>query len=113
MTTNAHQNGSVTQQTSRTKADELRKSGHFEEAVIEYALVWPEGDVWTGWGYAHCLRKVGRCKEALEVAKAVHSLDSDFRFGRSISRTRRTSRSATRATCSWSAPTSTLSTRQR
>jgi tetratricopeptide (TPR) repeat protein len=84
MTTNAHQNGSVTQQTSRTKADELRKSGHFEKAVEEYALVWPDGDVWTGWGYAHCLRKVGRCKEALEVAKAVHSLDPDFRFGRSI-----------------------------
>jgi len=84
MTTNAHQNGSLTQQTSRTKADELRKSGHFEEAVAEYALVWPDGDVWTGWGYAHCLRKAGRCKEALEVAKAVHSLDPDFRLGRSI-----------------------------
>jgi tetratricopeptide (TPR) repeat protein len=84
MSTNAHQNGSVTQQTSRAKADELRKSGRFEEASAEYALLWPDDDIWTGWGYAHCLRKAGRCKEALEIAKAVHSLDPDFRFGRSI-----------------------------
>lgn len=84
MSTNAHQNGSVTQQTSRAKADELRKSGRFEEASAEYALLWPDGDIWTGWGYAHCLRKAGRCKEALEIAKAVHSLDADFRLGRSI-----------------------------
>jgi len=74
----------VTQQTSRAKADELRKSGRFEEASAEYALVWPDGDIWTGWGYAHCLRKAGRCKEALDIAKAVHSLDPDFRLGRSI-----------------------------
>lgn len=69
---------------TRAKADELRKAGLFEQAVSEYARVWPDGDIWTGWGYAHCLRKLGRSNEALGIARAVHSLDSTFKFGRSI-----------------------------
>ena len=84
MLTSVHQTGSLKQQNSRAKADELRKSGRFAEAATEYALLWHDGDPWTGWGYAHCLRKLRRSNEALDVARDVHALDPDFRFGRSI-----------------------------
>ena len=71
-------------QKTREKADGLRKSGCFKEAAAEYAALWPDRDVWTGWGYAHCLRKVGRSKEALAIASEVHELDPGFVLGRSI-----------------------------
>ena len=80
----ASQTGSTMQQRSRAKADELRKAGHFDEAAKEYAALWPDDDPWTGWGYAYCLRKLNRAREALEIAAAVHELNPEFRFGRSI-----------------------------
>src|SRR5688572_107534 len=83
MQTSAHRTG-PRQQTSREKADELRKAGRFEEAASEYSEIWPDGDLWTGWGYAQSLRKLGRCAEGLAVAREVHALDSDFLLGRSI-----------------------------
>src|SRR6266702_3215112 len=69
---------------TRATADELRKSGRFDEAAQEYAALWPDGDKWTGWGYAFCLRKLGRSQDALRVAREVHTLDHDFPMGRSI-----------------------------
>lgn len=83
MQTNARRNGPM-KQTTRAKADELRKAGLLDDAVSEYSHLWPDGDPWTGWGYAHCLRKLGRSKEALAVAREVHSLDPEFVLGRSI-----------------------------
>ncbi len=74
--------GSMKEQ--RAKADDLRRNGRFEEAAHEYAALWPDGDRWTGWGYAHCLRKLGRTSEALGVAREVQALAPDFRFGRSV-----------------------------
>jgi len=69
---------------SRAKADELRKGGRFDEAAQEYAAIWPDGDKWTGWGYAFCLRKLGRSQDALRVAEELHSIDHTFPMGRSI-----------------------------
>jgi tetratricopeptide (TPR) repeat protein len=80
----AHHSGSVNNQSRRAKAESLRKNGQLEEAAAEYAQIWPDGDAWTGWGYAYSLRKLGRLQEALEVAREVYRLKSDFRYGRSI-----------------------------
>jgi tetratricopeptide (TPR) repeat protein len=84
MLTRVPRTGPMTQQRTRAKTDELRRSGHFDEAAKEYAALWPDGDPWTGWGYAHCLRKLGRTREAIEVAREVHTLAPDFRLGRSM-----------------------------
>jgi tetratricopeptide (TPR) repeat protein len=71
-------------QIQRARANDLRKSGQLEEAAKEYAAMWPDGDVWTGWGYASCLRKLGRTSEAIEVAREVHRIAPEFRFGRHV-----------------------------
>ena len=84
MLTSALRTGPMKQQRPRAKADELRRSGRFDEAAKEYAALWPDGDPWTGWGYAYCLRKLGRSSEAVEVAREVHTLAPAFRFGRSM-----------------------------
>ncbi len=68
----------------RTRADELRKSGHFDEAAAEYAAIWPDSDPLIGWGYAHCLRKLGRTQDAIKVARDVHTMAPDFRLGRDV-----------------------------
>ena len=84
MQTNDLRHGSTNHQTARARADKLRKGGQFEQAAIEYAALWPDGDLWTGWAYAHCLRKTRRYKDAYAAAQDVHALDPDFRPGRSI-----------------------------
>lgn len=84
MSTSIHQGGQQTSQGSRAKADELRKNNQFEEAAAEYALIWPDGDRWTGWGYAHCLRKSRQSERALEVARDLYQLEPEFRLGRSV-----------------------------
>jgi tetratricopeptide (TPR) repeat protein len=70
--------------TSKSKADELRKSGKFDAAAAEYGRNWPSSDKWAGWGYAFCLRKLGRTEDAFDVITAVLKLDPAFRFGRSL-----------------------------
>lgn len=68
----------------RAKAEALRKDSLFKEAADEYAQVWPDGDPWTGWGFAYCLRKLGQLEEALDVIRQVYRLKSDFQHGRSL-----------------------------
>jgi tetratricopeptide (TPR) repeat protein/cold shock CspA family protein len=68
----------------QTKADELRKAGQFDQAAAEYASVWPNGDRWTGYWYAYCLRKAGRHQQAYAVAKEVYAFDPQFKAGQSI-----------------------------
>ena len=84
MQTNVHRSGQMKQPMTRTKADEFRKAGRLDDAVSEYRQLWPDEDLWTGWGYAYCLRKLGRSQEALAVAREVYALDPEFVFGRSI-----------------------------
>ena len=68
---------------SRAKADSLRKSGDFAAAAEAYAAIWPDGDPWTGWAYALCLRKI-KNPHALDVAKTVVDIAPDFQLGRSV-----------------------------
>lgn len=84
MSTSIHQSGQQMSQGSRARADELRKNSQFEEAATEYALIWPNADKWTGWGFAHCLRKAGQSERALAVARDLYQLDAEFRLGRSV-----------------------------
>jgi tetratricopeptide (TPR) repeat protein len=76
--------GQTTKANKRQKADALRKAGKHDEAVLEYAAIWPDGDPWTGWGYAYCLRKLKRVSEALAISQAVYGLDPEFKLGRSM-----------------------------
>lgn len=76
--------GQATNATKRQKADALRKAGKHEEAAVEYAAIWPDGDRWTGWGYAYCLRKLKRVSEAVAVSRQVYALDPKFKYGRSM-----------------------------
>jgi tetratricopeptide (TPR) repeat protein len=69
---------------TRSKADELRKQKKFDEAVAIYSTIWPDGDEWTGWGYAHSLRKLRRSPEALTVAEETHRIAPNFALGRSV-----------------------------
>jgi tetratricopeptide (TPR) repeat protein len=68
----------------RATADRLRKAGQFAEAAVVYASTWPDGDPWTGWAYALCLRKIGKCEEAVSVAKTALDLNPDSQFVRSV-----------------------------
>jgi tetratricopeptide (TPR) repeat protein len=68
---------------SRAKADSLRKAGEFAAAAEAYAAIWPDGDRWTGWAYALCLRKI-KSPDALSVAHNVFELAPDFELGRSV-----------------------------
>lgn len=76
--------GRRTSENSRANADALRRHSQFEAAVTEYSKLWPDGDQWTGWGYAHCLRKLGRRDEALRVARELYELAPNFDLGRSL-----------------------------
>ncbi len=61
------------------QASELRKQGQFEEAIPLYEKLWQATPTkWIGWGYAFCLRRVGRSAEALEICRAVFNLDPNF-----------------------------------
>src|SRR5690606_7224798 len=39
---------------------------------------------WVGWGYAQCLRKLGRSADALEICRAVYRIDSAFERNRNL-----------------------------
>lgn len=69
---------------SRETADELRKAGDFGGAAELYSAIWPDGDRFTGWALALCLRKLKRTADAIQVASAVFELDPMFRLGRSV-----------------------------
>src|SRR5262245_49219898 len=84
METSDRRSGSPTKKMVQTKADELRKAGQFDQAAAEYATVWPNGDRWTGYWYAYCLRKAGRHQKAYAVAKQVYALDPHFKAGHSM-----------------------------
>ena len=50
----------------KQEANELRKAGNFEEALILYRNLWKEtGDKFDGTGLLHCLRKLELFDEAI------------------------------------------------
>lgn len=70
------------------KATNLRKDKKYDEALPLYQQVWEGGwqqdREWTGWGYAICLRKLGRSTEALEICREVYRLKPEMDHNRSL-----------------------------
>jgi len=64
------------------QAEEFRRKGKCDEAIPLYEQLWnmstESRDKWIGWGYAHCLRKVGQPKDALEICREVYKIDDQF-----------------------------------
>lgn len=65
-----------------TEAENFRKNKQYAEALPLYKQVWEsgwqQGREWTGWGYAFCLRKLGRSAEALEICREVYKLKPEM-----------------------------------
>ncbi|MBE2193411.1 MAG: hypothetical protein IAE83_04480 [Anaerolinea sp.] len=70
------------QQDLKRQAEALRDKKQFSEAAAIYEKLWTaQGqtpDIWVGWGYGQCLRKLGRSPEALEISRAIYRLDPTF-----------------------------------
>ena len=70
------------QQELKRQAETLRDQKRFPEAVVVYEKLWlgqaENPDVWVGWRYGQCLRKVGRSADALEICRAIYRLDPTF-----------------------------------
>ena len=74
-------------QATKKQATELRKNHQYQQALPLYEDLWTnhraECDEWDGWGYAYCLRKLNRAREALAVCKAVYKLKPEFSYNNS------------------------------
>lgn len=67
----------------KQKANELRKSGNYEEALPIYRDLWKEtGDKFDGAGLLHCLRKLKLLEEALILADELIFKYPDFNWCR-------------------------------
>lgn len=70
------------------KATWLRNNKQYDEALLLYEELWDggwkEGREWAGWGYATCLRKLGRVAEALDVCREVYRLKPEMEHNRSL-----------------------------
>lgn len=66
----------------KQQAETLRQQERFSEALPLYDKLWnavgDNKDVWIGWRYAQCLRKLGRSEDALEICRQVYQIDSEF-----------------------------------
>ena len=66
----------------RNSANQLRKAKRYNEAFQMYAKLWNNFreycNEWDGWGYAFCLQKLKRYKEALEVCRDVFRTNPEF-----------------------------------
>ncbi len=63
----------------KQKANQLRKTGAFEEALQLYRSLWEgEGDKFDGAGLLHCLRKLGLFDEAVVFANELIDKYPDF-----------------------------------
>jgi len=63
----------------KQKANEFRKAGNFEEALLLYINLWKEtGDKFDGAGLLHCLRKLERFNEAIILADELIVKYPDF-----------------------------------
>ena len=67
----------------KQKANELRKAGNFEEALLLYRNLWKEtGDKFDGAGLLHCLRKLRLFNEAVSLAEQLIAKFLDFKWCR-------------------------------
>lgn len=72
----------------RDQAQNLRKSKQYDQALALYEVLWREHrdacDKWDGWGYAYCLRKLGRTAEAVDVSREVYEANLDFEYIKNV-----------------------------
>ncbi len=71
----------ATNQEKSSEANELRKSGEFEEAVKLYEELWEaKKDKFTAAGLLHCYRKIKQHDKALAFSEVVFEKYSDFKW---------------------------------
>lgn len=72
----------------RQKAQTFRKQKRYSEAVDLYQALWTEHrdkcNEWEGWGYATCLRKLGKPEAALEICRTVYQIKPEFKVGKNL-----------------------------
>lgn len=72
----------------KQNAENLRKNGLIEEALILYSDMWlnhrSDCDEWIGWGYAYCLRKLNNPTKAIDVCREVYKKNPEFRYIKSV-----------------------------
>ena len=72
----------------KQNAENLRKNGLIEEALILYSDMWlnhrSDCDEWIGWGYAYCLRKLNNKTKSIEVCREVYEKNPEFRYIKSV-----------------------------
>ena len=75
-------------QQKKTKASELRKKESYEEAIELYSDLWSNYrnscNEWDGWGYALCLKKLGRIEDALSICREVYQINPKFDFSNNL-----------------------------
>lgn len=66
-------------QETMEQANWFRYDEQYAEALPLYEKLWDggwnQGREWAGWGYAYCLRKLGRLADALDVCREVYRLN--------------------------------------
>ena len=69
-------------QSIKKRADELRKSKKYADALPLYKKLWEEHrencNEWEGWGYALCLKHLKDYQKALEISREVYKLKPNF-----------------------------------
>ncbi len=72
----------------RQNAQAFRKQKRYGEAVGLYQALWTEHrdkcNGWDGWGYATCLRKLGKSETALEICRTVYKMEPDLEPGKNL-----------------------------
>ena len=72
----------------RQKAQAFRKQKRYSDAVGLYQALWNEHrdkcNEWDGWGYATCLRKLGKPETALDICRAVYQFKPEFKAGKNL-----------------------------
>ena len=72
----------------KQNAQAYRKQERYNDAVDLYRKLWTEYrercNEWEGWGYATCLRKLGKAEEALEICRAVYQTKPNFKAGKDL-----------------------------
>jgi tetratricopeptide (TPR) repeat protein len=71
----------------RDKAAEFKRAKDFVHAAAIYNSLWADTepkDKSDGWGFAYCLQKLERYKEAIDVAREVLKVDPAFTLARNV-----------------------------
>ncbi|MBZ4644453.1 MAG: hypothetical protein JG767_2062 [Deferribacteraceae bacterium] len=70
----------------RKKASTLRQNQNFAEALPLFKKLWEKDDnkKWDGWGYALCLRKLGKSEESIQICEEVLKDNNNFDYIKNV-----------------------------